>query len=280
MRKKKKINKILLYVMICLVGIVMMYPLVWMFFATFKDNSEIFGTLKLLPNSFSFDAYIKGWKGIGKYSYTKYFLNTFAIVIPVTAFTLISCSIVAYGFARFRFPFKKLLFAILIGTLMLPNTVIIIPRYMMFSKLGWLNSYMPFYAPAILACYPFFIYMLIQFLRGLPRELDESAYIDGCGTFQCFTHILLPLLKPSLFSAGLFQFMWTYNDFMNPLIFINSVEKYPISLALRTAIDSEANVQWNQLMAMAFLSVLPLIIRFFLGQKYFVEGISTSGLKG
>lgn len=266
--------------MIGLVGIVMLYPLVWMFFATFKENNEIFGTLKLLPESFGLDAYIEGWQGIGKYNYSRYFLNTFLIVIPTTLFTLISCTIVAYGFARFRFPFKKILFAILIGTLMLPNTVIIIPRYMMFNKLGWLNTYMPFYAPAILACYPFFIYMLMQFIRGLPRELDESAYIDGCGTFRCFASILLPLLKPALFSAGLFQFMWTYNDFMNSLIFINSVEKYPIALALRTAIDSEANIQWNEIMAMAFLSVIPLIILFFAGQKYFVEGISTSGMKG
>lgn len=280
MKKKKIAGRILLYILIGLVGIVMLYPLVWMFFATFKENNEIFGTLKLLPESFGLDAYIEGWQGIGKYNYSRYFLNTFLIVIPTTLFTLISCTIVAYGFARFRFPFKKILFAILIGTLMLPNTVIIIPRYMMFNKLGWLNTYMPFYAPAILACYPFFIYMLIQFIRGLPRELDESAYIDGCGTFRCFASILLPLLKPALFSAGLFQFMWTYNDFMNSLIFINSVEKYPIALALRTAIDSEANIQWNEIMAMAFLSVIPLIILFFAGQKYFVEGISTSGMKG
>ncbi|MGN8632110.1 carbohydrate ABC transporter permease [Blautia sp. HCP3S3_G3] len=280
MKKKKISGRILLYILIGLVGIVMLYPLVWMFFATFKENNEIFGTLKLLPESFGLDAYIEGWQGIGKYNYSRYFLNTFLIVIPTTLFTLISCTIVAYGFARFRFPFKKILFAILIGTLMLPNTVIIIPRYMMFNKLGWLNTYMPFYAPAILACYPFFIYMLMQFIRGLPRELDESAYIDGCGTFRCFASILLPLLKPALFSAGLFQFMWTYNDFMNSLIFINSVEKYPIALALRTAIDSEANIQWNEIMAMAFLSVIPLIILFFAGQKYFVEGISTSGMKG
>ncbi|HIS30134.1 MAG TPA: carbohydrate ABC transporter permease [Candidatus Limivivens intestinipullorum] len=280
MRRKKRGGMALLYVLIILVGIVMLYPLVWMFFATFKSNNEIFGTLKLLPERFGLDAYIEGWKGTGGYTYGQYFLNTFAIVVPVTLFTLISCSLVAYGFSRFRFPFKKPLFALLIGTLMLPNTVIIIPRYMMFSEVGWLNTYLPFYVPAILACYPFFIYMLMQFIRGLPRDLDESAYIDGCSTFKCFTSILLPLLKPALFSAGLFQFMWTYNDFMNSLIFINSVEKYPLSLALRTAIDSEANIQWNELMAMAFLSVLPLMLLFFFGQKYFVEGIATSGMKG
>ena len=195
-------------------------------------------------------------------------------------FTVISCAVVAYGFARFKFPGKKILFAILIATLMLPNTVLIIPRYSLFNKLGWLNTYLPFYAPAVLACYPFFIFMLIQFMRGIPKELDESAYIDGCSTFQIFTKILLPLMKPALFSAGLFQFLWTYNDFFNSLIYINSVDKYPISLALRTALDAVAILQWGQIMAMAFVSVLPLMILFFVAQKYFVEGISTSGLKG
>ena len=251
-----------------------------MFLAAFKTNSEIFGSLKLLPGSWSPDAFIKGWQGTGKYTFGKYFINTFLIVVPTTLFTVGSCALVAYGFARFKFPGKKFLFAVLIATLMLPNTVIIIPRYTLFNKFGWLNTYLPFYVPALLACFPFFIYMLLQFMRGIPRELDESAYIDGCGTFRTFRSILFPLLKPAMFSAGLFQFLWTYNDFFNSLIYINSVDKYPLSLALRTAIDSDANVQWGQIMAMAFVSVLPLIILFFVAQKYFVEGIATSGLKG
>ena len=123
-------------------------------------------------------------------------------------------------------------------------------------------------------------YMLIQFLRGLPRDLDESAYIDGCGTFKTFTHILLPLMKPSLFSAGLFQFLWTYNDYFNSLVFINSVKKFPISLALRMSLDAESVVQWGKVMAMAFVAVVPVILLFFAAQRYFVEGIATSGLKG
>lgn len=280
MKKKKKFSKIALYVIIVIVGIGMLYPVVWMFCSAFKSNSEIFGSLTLFPSSFDPKNFIEGWKGVGKYSFAKYFINTFKIVIPTTLFTVISCAVVAYGFARFKFPGKKILFAILIATLMLPNTVLIIPRYSLFNKLGWLNTYLPFYAPAVLACYPFFIFMLIQFMRGIPKELDESAYIDGCSTFQIFTKILLPLMKPALFSAGLFQFLWTYNDFFNSLIYINSVDKYPISLVLRTALDADANVQWGQIMAMAFVSVLPLMILFFVAQKYFVEGISTSGLKG
>ena len=279
-KRKKRLNKIILYIVIAAVGVVMVYPVIWMFLAAFKTNSEIFGSLKLLPGSWSPDAFIKGWQGTGKYTFGKYFINTFLIVVPTTLFTVGSCALVAYGFARFKLPGKKFLFAVLIATLMLPNTVIIIPRYTLFNKFGWLNTYLPFYVPALLACFPFFIYMLLQFMRGIPRELDESAYIDGCGTFRTFRSILFPLLKPAMFSAGLFQFLWTYNDFFNSLIYINSVDKYPLSLALRTAIDSDANVQWGQIMAMAFVSVLPLIILFFVAQKYFVEGIATSGLKG
>jgi oligogalacturonide transport system permease protein len=164
--------------------------------------------------------------------------------------------------------------------LMLPNSVVIIPRYTLYNKFNWINTYMPFYAPALLCCNAFFPYMLIQFLRGLPRDLDESAYIDGCGTFKTFTHILLPLMKPSLFSAGLFQFLWTYNDYFNSLVFINSVKKFPISLALRMSLDAESVVQWGKVMAMAFVAVVPVILLFFAAQRYFVEGIATSGLKG
>lgn len=278
--KKRKINRIIFYIVIIIVGVVMIYPLVWMIMAAFKTNSEIFGSVDLLPDSFSFDAFVNGWQGTGQYTYSTYFLNTFLLVVPTTLLTVISAAFVAYGFSRFRFPGKKLLMGILIATLMLPNTVVIIPRYTLYNSLGWLDTYLPFYIPALLSCNAFFVYMLIQFIRGIPRELDEAAYIDGCGSFKTFTTILLPLMKPSLFSAGLFQFLWTYNDFFNSLIYINSVSKYPISLALRTAIDADANIQWNEIMAMSVVSVLPLIILYFLGQKYFVQGIATSGLKG
>lgn len=276
---KKKVNLFASYIIIFIIGFIMLYPIIWMFFATFKTNDEIFGHAGLLPSSYSFQNFIDGWNGT-VIPYTKYFLNTALMVIPTTLFTIISCSLVAYGFARFRFPGKKILFAILIATLMLPNSVIIIPRYTLYNKFHWLDSYLPFYVPALLACYPFFIYQLIQFMRGLPRDLDESAYIDGCGTFRVFWQILLPLMKPALFSAALFQFMWTYNDYFNSLIYINSVKKFTVSLALRLSLDAESVVVWGKVLAMAFVSVLPLIILFFAAQKYFVEGIATSGMKG
>lgn len=281
MRKKNSLsNKIISYIIIVVIGIVLLYPIIWMFFASFKTNEEIFGSVALLPSSFSFDNFIQGWKGSGTVTYLTYFINTFVLVLPVTIFTLISSTLVAYGFARFNFRGKKLMFGILIATLMLPNSVIIIPRYAMFAKIGWVDSYMPFYAPALLACYPFFVYMLIQFLRGIPRELDESAYMDGCGTFRTLVNIILPLMKPSLFSAALFQFMWTYNDYFNQLVFVNSGKKFTISLALRLSLDSESVVNWGRMMAISFVAVAPLIILFFCAQKYFVEGIATSGLKG
>lgn len=277
---RKKISKGLTYTFLILFGLLMIYPIVWMFFSTFKTNEEIYGSLKLLPSQFSLDSYIKGWKGAGRISYTQFFLNTFKLVIPVVLLTVFSCSLVAYGFARFRFPLRKPLFMLLISTLMLPNAVIIIPRYTLFNSFQWLNTYLPFYAPALFACYPFFIFMMIQFFRGLPKELDESGYMDGCSTFQVFIKILMPLMKPALFSAGLFQFLWTWNDFYNSLIFINSVDKYPISLALRMSLDLESSVAWSNVLAMALISVTPLIILFFSAQKYFVEGIATTGIKG
>lgn len=279
-KRNRKIKMIVDYLVIFLIGMILLYPIIWMFFATFKTNDEIYGSVKLLPENFSFKYYPEGWKGTGKISYTTFFMNTFILVLPTTLLTVISSAVVAYGFARFKFPGKKILFAILIATLMLPNSVIIIPRYSLYNDFGWINSYLPFYAPALLACYPFFIYLLIQFLRGLPRELDESAYIDGCGTLRTFIQVLLPLMKPALFSAGLFQFLWTYNDYFNSLIFINSVKKFPISLALRMSLDAESVVQWGKVMAMAFVAVIPVMILFFAAQKYFVEGIATSGIKG
>ena len=281
-RKLRKRNSVStgLYIGVLVVGLVMLLPIVWMFFATFKSNEEIFGSLKLLPSHWSLQPYIDGWNVNGRVTYATFYINTFVLTIVTTLITVFIAALVAYGFARFKFPMKKLLFSILISTLMLPNAVLMIPRYSIFNTLGMLDSYMPFYMQALLGCYPFFIFMLIQFLRGIPRDLDESAYIDGCSEIGVLTKILLPLLKPALFSAALFQFMWTYNDYTNVLIYINSVKKYTLSLALRLSLDSESVVQWNKVMAMSFLSMVPLGILFFAAQKYFVEGMMTGAIKG
>jgi len=279
-KEKKYILTIITHLAMILIGIVMLYPLIWMLLSAFKTNAEIFGSTALLPAEPVWDSFIKGWKGTGKVTYTQFYINTFKLVIPTVLFTVFSCSFVAYGFARFRFRGKKILFMLMISTLMLPNSVLIIPRYILYNKLGWLNSYLPFTIPALFACYPFFIYMMVQFFRGIPITLDEAASIDGCNTFQVYWTILLPLTKPALFSAAIFQFIWTWNDFFNSLIYINSVRKFPIVLALRMSLDATAAANWNQVLAMSVLSLLPGTILFFSAQKYFVEGVSAGSVKG
>jgi oligogalacturonide transport system permease protein len=251
-----------------------------MFFASFKTNNEIYLGVNLLPSEFNFNAYRDGWKGVANNTFTKFFINSFILVVPTTLLTIVSSALVAFGFARFEFRGKKILFVVLLSTLMLPNSILLIPRYTIFRTLNVLDSYFPFYLMAAFACYPFFTYMLVQFMRGIPQELDESARIDGCGSFRTLISILLPLLKPALFSAGLFQFLWTYNDYFNSLIYINSVKKFTVSLALRLTLDAETVIIWKNVMAMSCVVVLPVVILFFLCQRYFIEGIATTGLKG
>jgi oligogalacturonide transport system permease protein len=279
MRKPKFLDYVVSYFFLLLLGFVMIYPLLWMFGGAFKSNQEIFGSISFLPREPVFDAYRRGWQGSGQYTFGTFLINTFLLVIPTVFFTVVSGTLVGYGFARFDFPLKKILFRIMLSTLMLPGTVIIIPRYIFFKNLGWLDSYLPFIVPAILGAFPFFNFMMVQFFRGLPMELDESARMDGCGSFRTLAQILMPLCKPAVFSVVVFQFVWTWSDFFGSLIYINSVRKFPVALGLRMGIDISANINWNQILAMSTVSILPPILLFFMAQNYFVEGISTSGIK-
>ncbi|MFS8500284.1 MAG: carbohydrate ABC transporter permease [Caldicoprobacter sp.] len=284
-RKKVKMirdgtTKALLYAFLVLFGIFMVYPLLWIIGASFKPNNEIFKTISIFPSKVVLDSYVKGWQGTGQYTFGTFMINSFKLVIPVIIFTIISSTLVAYGFARFNFPLKSFLFGLMIATLMLPDSVTLIPRYILFNNFGWVDSYLPFIVPALFASHSFFIFMMVQFLRGLPKELEESATIDGCNSFQTLIKILVPLCKPAIISMTIFQFIWTWNDFLNPLIYINSVNKYTVALGLRMSIDGTSVIHWNQIMAMTVIAMLPSIIIFFLAQKYFVEGIATTGLKG
>jgi len=276
----KKHHYIIRYAFLLLLCFLMIYPLLWMIGSSFKTNQEIFGSTSIIPKEPVFDAFRSGWKGSGQYSFGVFLRNSFLLVLPTVFCTLISSTLVGYGFARFNFPMKNILFMLMISTMMLPATVIIIPRYIYFKHLGWLDSYLPFIVPALLGAIPFFNFMMVQFIRGIPRELDESAYLDGCGSFRTLVSILLPLCKPALFSAMVFQFVWTWNDFFNSLIYISSVRKYPVPLGLRMAMDISAEVNWNQTMAMSLVSIAPPVLLFFFAQRYFIEGIATTGLKG
>jgi oligogalacturonide transport system permease protein len=276
----KIVSKIFAYLFLTLFAIVMIYPLLWLISASFRTNSEIYTSIGIIPKHFNWDGFINGWKGTGQYSFGTFFINQFALVIPTVIGTLVSSVVVAYGFVRFEFPMKKILFSIMISTMMLPAAVVMIPRYMLFKQLGWLDSYLPLIAPSFVGLYPFFTFMMVQFIRGIPKELDESAKIDGCNSFGILMRIYLPLCKPALFSVAIIQFIWVWNEFFNTLVYVNSVSKFTLPLALRMAIDVGASTPWNQIMAMSVVTMLPCIIIFFLAQKHFVEGIATSGLKG
>ncbi|MDD7200949.1 MAG: carbohydrate ABC transporter permease [Sphaerochaetaceae bacterium] len=279
MRKRSKARTFVSYLFLILLAYIMIYPLLWMLGAAFKTNAEIFGTISLLPKEPVYNAWADGWRGSGQYTFGRFLANSFLMVIPTVLFTVVSSVLVGYGFARFRFPFKKLLFMLMLSTMMLPGTVVIIPRYIFFRKLGWLDSYLPFIVPAALATYTFFNFMTVQFFRGLPLELDESAKLDGCGSFLILTRILLPLCTSMIFSIIVFQFVWRWNDFLNVLIYISSVAKYPVALGLRMTMDISTDFDWNRIMAMSIISILPPVLVFFSAQQYFVQGIATTGMK-
>lgn len=278
---KRRMNMFIRYTLLTVVAIVMLYPIIWLIGASFKSNSEIFSSAGFIPKKLDFSPYVKGWITGTQYTFGTYFLNTFKYVIPKVVLTVVSSTLTAYGFARFDFPFKKILFGLLMTTLFLPQVVTRIPLYLLWKQLHLLNTFAPLYAGSAFAIDTFFVFMLIQFLRGIPKELDEAATVDGCNSFMILIKIIIPVLKPAIISVALFQFMWTMNDFMGPLIYISSVNKYPVAIALKMAMDTTSgSFDWNQIIAMSLIGLLPSITIFFAAQKYFVEGITTSGIKG
>jgi len=279
-RRRQKMTIVFRYALLTLVGLIMLYPLIWLIGASFKTNSEIFANPGFWPENPTADGYIRGWQTSTPYTFGTFFLNTLWIVLPKIIGTAISCTAVAYGFARFDFPFKKLLFATLIATLLLPNVVTRIPQYLLFRDLGWLDTYLPLWVPSAFAGDAFFVFMLVQFLRAIPRDMEEAARVDGANTWQVLIFIVVPLLMPALISVCLFQFMWTMNDFLGPLIYLSSVDKFPVSLALKLSIDTTEAFEWNRVLAMSVLTLLPALTVFFLAQKYFIDGISAGGIKG
>jgi len=268
------------YLALFSVALVMLYPLLWLTGASFKSNAEIFTEAGFWPSRFDFGAYVKGWKTSTEYTFATYFLNSFAIVVPRIVVTVISCVLVAYAFARFEFFGKKLLFGIMVATMMLPLIVLRLPQYLMFRQFGWLDSYLPLILPSAFATDTFFVFMLVQFLRGIPRDMEEAAMIDGCNALQLLWHIIVPLLKPAIISVVVFQFIWTMNDFMGPLIYLASVEKYPVALALKMSIGATEEVEWASVIAISVVALLPSVVVFFLAQRHFIEGAASSGIKG
>jgi len=262
------------------VAVVMLYPLLWLVGASFKSNTQIFSEVGFWPDRLDFAAYAKGWKTSTEYTFATYFANSFLITIPRIAVTVVSCMLVAYAFARFDFWGKRFLFAVMVGTMMLPLIVLRLPQYLMFKSLGWLDTYLPLILPSAFATDTFFVFMLVQFLRGIPRDMEEAAVIDGCNALQLLWHIIVPLLKPAIISVIVFQFIWTMNDFMGPLVYLASVEKYPVSLALKMSIGATEEVEWANVIAISVVALIPSVAVFFMAQRHFIEGASSSGIKG
>jgi len=281
MQKTKHVKGSILYhCFIILFGFLMMYPVLWLIASSFKNGSEVFtNATSLIPKTFNFSNYIEGWKGFGGNTFGVFFKNSFIIVVISMIAQVVSSAVVAFGFARIKFRGRTFWFTCMIISMMMPGEILMIPQYLIFSKIHWVNTYKPLIVPMFFGL-PFFIFLMMQFISGLPKELDESAKIDGCNTFNIFTKIILPLLTPALITSMIFSFYWKWQDFFSPLLYLNKAKLYPVSLALKLFADPSSQTNYGAMFAMSVLSLLPVFILFIVFQKYLVEGISTTGMKG
>jgi len=258
--------------------VILLYPLVWMVAASFRPSNQIFTTLGLFSSHPTLANYRGGWSG-GQLNFSRYFLNSFLVAILSIAGNLFACSVTAYAFARLNFPGKKVLFALLLGTMLLPFQVTLVPQYIVFNKLGWINTYLPLVVPHWFGVNAFFIFLMVQFIRSLPRELDDSARIDGCGHFRIFSRIIMPLALPAIGVVALFSFVWSWNDFLGPLLYLSRTDLWTVPLGLKAFLDSTGQSAYGELFAMSTLSLAPIIGFFVLSQRLLIEGISTTGIK-
>ena len=279
-----KIGRFFQYFVLILVGVIMIYPLVWMVGATFKSNAEIFAGIGFLTANPTLQGYIdavtKNYGG--DISIWRAFINTYSFVIPKVIFTVISSVIAAYGFSRFKFKGRDMLFGIMISTLFLPQVVLNVPQYLMYNSFGWINSpfYLPLWVPTLFATETYFVYQLVQFMRSIPHDLDEAAAIDGCGPVKILYKIIAPMLSPSLVACGLFQFMWSCNDYMGPLLYVQTPSKYPMSIFVKLSMDADSGFNWNRILALSLISIIPQLVVFFCAQDAFIDGISAGAVKG
>ena len=279
-KEQRTIHAIIYHVFTVIFALVMLYPLIWMVLGSFKNSNEILrNAAQLFPNPFITTNYTTGWKGFAGYSFGIFFKNSFIIAGISTIGAVISSAIVGYGFARCKFRLRGFWFACMLLAMMLPFQMIMIPQYILFNKLGWVGSYLPIILPQWFG-QGFFIFMNVQFIKGIPSDLDEAATIDGCSIYGIFPRVILPLIKPSLVTSAIFSFMWRWDDFLAPLIYLNNPATYPVSYALKMFSDPTAGSDWGAMFAMATLSLVPIFFIFLTMQKYLVEGIASTGIKG
>ncbi|WP_182114305.1 MULTISPECIES: carbohydrate ABC transporter permease [unclassified Actinotalea] len=266
------------HLLLIALGFVMLYPLLWMLSSSLKPTELIFREPGLIPSQLDPANYTDGWTAL-LHPFSHYLMNSFIIVMGSVAGNLISCSLAAYAFARLNFKGRKIWFAIMLMSIMLPIHVVIVPQYILFSELEWINTFLPLIVPKLLATDAFFIFLMVQFFRGIPKELDEAARIDGAGHARIFFQVMLPLATPALATTAIFTFIWTWNDFFSQLIFLTNPDMYTVPVALRTFVDSTGESSWGPLFAMSIVSLIPVFLVFLFGQKYLVKGIATTGIK-
>lgn len=280
MRTKHRLGTFFYHLLVCGFGLIMIYPVLWMISGAFKNNTEILNSgLKLLPPSFRWENFSTGWSGFGGISFGTFFANSFIVAGISTAATVLSSACVAYAFARIKFKGSKFWFTAMICTMMLPAQIILVPQYIIYNQLGWVGTFLPLILPHFFG-QAFFIYQMMQFAIGIPKELDEAATIDGCSKYSIFTKIIFPLLKPAIVTTVIIQFYWKWDDFMAPMIYLNKPKMYTASIAIKQFADASSTTDYGAMFAMSTCSLIPVFLIFLIFNKYLVEGISTSGLKG
>ncbi|GAB3271543.1 carbohydrate ABC transporter permease [Kineosporia babensis] len=280
MISKKTLGSIAWHLGALAIAVVVLYPGAWMLLSAFKPTNQIVGSVSLIPHDASFDNFRTALNGIAGVSFWRFFLNSVILAVGAVVGTVLSASVTAYAFARIDFPGRKLWFALMIGTLLLPFHVVIIPQYIIFNNLGLVDTMVPLLIGKFLAAEAFFVFLMVQFMRGLPRELDEAAFLDGAGHVRIFRSITLPLMKPVLATASIFAFIWSWNDFFGPLLYLKNSDLYPLPVALRLFVDQTSTSDYGAQMAMAVLALAPVIIFFLVFQRYLIGGVATTGLKG
>lgn len=259
-------------------ALLMAYPLIWMAVSSFRPPLEL-GDPSLNVHRPTLANFADGWTALGP-PFLRFFLNSTLLCALAVVGNLFSCTLAAFAFARLRFALRRLWFALMLGTILLPFHVTIVPQYVLFHQLGWINTLLPLVVPKFLAVDAFFVFLLVQFIRTVPRELDEAAEIDGCGSFRLFYLIILPLIVPALATTAVFTFIWTWNDFFAQLLYLNGIDSFTVPVALRAFLDTTGVQQPGQLFAMSVLALVPTFGFFLAFQRLLLEGISTTGLRG
>lgn len=272
-------DELLRHVLLTAASVVMLYPLLWMVMSSFKPDELIFSRPMALPQGLDLSNYSRGWNALSV-SFTVFYRNSFLIAALAVIGNLAACSLTAYAFARLTFRFKRVWFALMLGTLMLPYHVTLVPQYILFLNFGWVNTFLPLVVPKFLAVDAFFVFLMVQFFRGIPREIDEAAIMDGCGPWRIYWKIMLPLSTPVLATAAIFSFIWTYDDFLGPLIYLNDIKTYTVPLALRAFVDSSGGEGlYGELFAMSSLSLVPVFVVFLAFQRLIIRGVALGALK-